>query len=48
MVAMAILAMLFWTVRRHYAAVERRLRLPRDAPMMMTRQTSQDDDRPGR
>lgn len=41
MVAMAILALLFWTVRRHYAAVERRLQLPTGiAPMMISRQTS--------
>jgi amino acid transporter len=41
MVAMAILALLFWTVRRHYVAVERRLQLPAGmAPMMMSRQNS--------
>src|SRR4051794_26727978 len=41
MVAMAVLALLFWTVSRHYAAVERRIRLPYDTgPVAMPRQTS--------
>jgi hypothetical protein len=42
MVAMVVLALLFWTVRRHYAAVERKLRIPTgNAPVAMPRQTSQ-------
>jgi hypothetical protein len=41
MVAMVFLALLFWTVRRHYAAVERRLRAPEGAAAFaLPRQTS--------